>query len=336
MKPKVCHLVGGNGMGWTGGIKATLKSLEMSHLSEKFDFVVATLADASSVVKQQRPDVIVVHAASSWRGFLSLWNLRHSSKLIVNEHHYSANFEAFNVPSAARFRWMLKLTYGMCDRVIAVSAGQQQWMLKNKLVAAHKIALIPSSRIVDEFLAVPPQTRHADADRPFVLGAYGRLCFQKGFDVLIEAVKQLPESQIKIKLQLGGTGVEETKLKELAAGCSQIEFVGRIDDVPAFLSQCDAVVIPSRWEPWGNVCLEARATAKPIIASAVDGLSEQIQGCGVLVPPENPVALAKAIQELADLTSSELAQMGQQGRTSASNAWQTYLSNWQQLLEEIR
>jgi glycosyltransferase involved in cell wall biosynthesis len=303
----------------------------MSHLFQKFEFAIAPLSDASFIVRQQRPDVIVVHAASSWRGLLSLWKLKRSSKLIVNEHHYSENFQAFNVPSVARFHGMLKLTYGMCDRVIAASASQQQWMLKNQLAAADRITLIHSSRIVDQFLAVSPKPRVAN--QPFVLGAYGRFCWQKGFDILIEAVKQLPDSQIT--LQLAGSGADEAKLKELAATCPNIEFVGRIDDVPTFLSQCDAVVIPSRWEPWGNVCLEARAAAKPIIASAVDGLSEQMQDCGRLIPVENPVALAKAIQELAALPSVQLAQMGQEGKALAISAWETYLSNWQGLLEEV-
>ena len=94
-------------------------------------------------------------------------------------------------------------------------------------------------------------------------------------------------------------------------------------------------VIPSRWEPWGNVCLEARAAGKPIIASAVDGLSEQIQNFGLLVPPGNSVALAKAIQELVNLPTDKLIAMGEQGKTSAINAWETYLSNWEKLLEEM-
>ncbi|MBD2355785.1 glycosyltransferase family 4 protein [Tolypothrix sp. FACHB-123] len=331
MKAKICHILGGQSMGWTGGISATLKSIEMSRLSQKFEFIIAPLADAAAIVKQQRPDAIVVHGASSWRGLLSLWNLKRSAKLIINEHHYSASFEAFNVSSVARFHGMLKLSYGMCDRVIAVSVGQQQWMQKNKLVSHQRLALIQFARIVDKFLAVPPKPR--SANQPFVLGAYGRFCHQKGFDILIDAVKQLPDSQIK--LQIGGSGTDEAKLKQLAATASNIEFLGRIDDVPAFLGQCDALVIPSRWEPWGNVCLEARAAAKPIIASAVDGLSEQMPNCGLLIPPENSLALAKAIQELAELPALQLAQMGQQGRASACNAWENYLSNWQRLLEEL-
>jgi glycosyltransferase involved in cell wall biosynthesis len=331
IKPKICHLIGGQGMGWTGGIKATLNSLESSYLSEKFEFITATLSTASDVISQERPDVIIVHAASSWRGLFPLWKLRRRGKLIINEHHYCAGFETVNVPSVTRFHGMLKLAYGMCDRLVTVSQGQQNWILKNQLAPTEKVSIIPFSRLIYPFFNILPKPRVPN--QPFILGAYGRFSFQKGFDILIDAVKQIPDS--RIKLQIGGGGTDEAKLKQLAANCSHIEFVGRIDDVPAFLSQCDAVVIPSRWEPWGNVCLEARAAGKPIIASAVDGLSEQIQDLGLLVPPENSVALAKAIQELVNLPADKLAKIGQQGKASAINSWETYLYNWERLLEEI-
>jgi glycosyltransferase involved in cell wall biosynthesis len=331
MKPTICHFVGGNGMGWTGGIKATLKSLQMSWLSEKFQFITAPLSAASSVIEKHQPDVIIVHAASSWRSLFTLWKLKKSAKLIINEHHYSAGFETFNVPSVTRFHGMLKLAYGMCDRLVTVSQAQQNWILKNQLVAPEKIAVIPFSRLIYPFFNIPVKLRLPN--QPFVLGAYGRFSFQKGFDVLIQAVQQLPTDQIKLKI--GGGGQDEAKLKQLAANYPNIEFVGRIDDVPTFLSQCDAVVIPSRWEPWGNVCLEARAAGKPIIASAVDGLSEQIQDFGLLIPPENPLALAKAIEELVNLPTVELVHKGQQGKASAMNSWHNYLSNWESLLEEM-
>jgi glycosyltransferase involved in cell wall biosynthesis len=136
-------------------------------------------------------------------------------------------------------------------------------------------------------------------------------------------------------LRIGGYGSQESELKQLAQELDNVEFVGQVNDVPAFLQQCDAVAIPSRWEPWGNVCLEAKAAAKPVIASDIDGLSEQINNCGLLVPPENPQALADAIQSLASLSSQELEMLGKQGRDSGKDAWETYLDRWEKLLLSV-
>lgn len=77
-----------------------------------------------------------------------------------------------------------------------------------------------------------------------------------------------------------------------------IHFLGKIDDVPGFLSRCDAVVVPSRWEPWGNVCLEARAAARPVLVSDVDGLTEQAKNCGIQFQPENCRMLADGIVQM--------------------------------------
>ncbi len=95
-------------------------------------------------------------------------------------------------------------------------------------------------------------------------------------------MKLLPP--LSVKLHLGGSGVQYAELQELAAGLNNLQFVGKVTDVPSFLAECDAVVIPSRWEPWGTVCVEAKAAGKPVIVSNIDGLTEQVQNCGILVP----------------------------------------------------
>jgi glycosyltransferase involved in cell wall biosynthesis len=98
------------------------------------------------------------------------------------------------------------------------------------------------------------------------LGAYGRFSQQKGFDILIKAMQLVPSNQVQ--LILGGYGADEAMLKQLAEGMENVRFLGAISDVPSFLSTCDVVIIPSRWEPWGNVCLEAKAAGKPVIDSS--------------------------------------------------------------------
>jgi glycosyltransferase involved in cell wall biosynthesis len=327
---KVLHILSSKGMGWTGGIQATLASLAQSRLSSWVDFELTTQDQAKAVCTRWQPHLLVFHCASSWKGIPDLLLLKANARMLV-EHHYSAGFEQYQVPSRWRFHTMLKMTYGMMDRVVAISKGQQDWMNHQRLAAPNKVRLIRSSRVLNTFLAVDEK---AEPETPFTIGAYGRFTLQKGFDRLIEAVQQLPSGTVQ--LCLGGQGPHEASLKSLAQGNPNIRFLGRIDDVPKFLSHCDAVAISSRWEPWGNVCLEARAAARPVIVSDIDGLSEQTKDCGIRVPPDNAQALAAGIEHLISASPAQRQLWGQQGRIGATRAWDDYIESWEQVLKEFR
>jgi glycosyltransferase involved in cell wall biosynthesis len=324
-KPKILHLLNDRNL---GGIRVTLDSLNNSRLNEKFDFAIASYSDVQSVLAAAPSHLVLIHNPSAWKYLPSLLKLKkYGVKLLICEHHYSEDFETLNVPSKWRFRLMLKVFYRLVDQVVAISQSQTYWMQKYHLVAPHQLVSIQQGRILDAFLVVAPQP----IQKPLRLAAYGRFSAQKGFDCLLQAMRSVPADAVE--LRIGGYGPDEMSLKQLAQGLENIQFCGQIQDVPAFLAECDAVVIPSRWEPWGHVCQEAKAAGKPVIASDVDGLSEQVQNCGVLVPPDNPQKLAEAIQMLAALPTETLAAWGQAGRESVRNAWEKYLNEWEHLFK---
>ena len=251
------------------------------------------------------------------------------AKIIIREHHYSQGYEQYQVSGLHRFHLMLKLNYSLADRVVAVSQAQAEWMLRNHLVSPNQLIVIRQCVVLKDLLniAVKP------IETPFILATYGRFNFQKGFDILLQAMKLIPH--LPIRLRIGGEGPQIEELKQLAQGLENIEFVGCVDDVPKFLQASDVVVIPSRWEPWGNVCLEAKAAGKPVIASNVDGLTEQVQNCGLLIPPNNPEVLAEAIEQVVSLPQTQLQTWGSNGRESVRGAWDRYLSQWRTLLWEV-
>ena len=337
MKPRILSLLSDERM---GGVKTSLSSLMSSRLNEKFEFAIAPLKRAIASLRifqtNNQPDIIIVHDACSWKILPRLFFLKillktfkKKSKLVIEDHHYSAAFERLKVPSPSRFRLMLKFCYWCADRILVVSKAQGAWMLKHQLVKPNKLAIIQQSLNCDRFLAFPLKP----IEKPLIFAAYGRFDEQKGFDILLEAIKLLPD--LNFHLKIAGYGSDEGLLKKLAADHPQVEFVGKIDDVPTFLNNCDVVIIPSRWEPWGNVCLEAKASGKPIIASAVDGLVEQIEGLGLLIPPDDPRALAKAIAQICEMATEELSDRGMRGRESVRNAWNRHLTEWEDLLCQL-
>ncbi len=136
-------------------------------------------------------------------------------------------------------------------------------------------------------------------DAPLAL-ALGRLHHSKGFDVLIEAVAQVP----RLHLWLAGEGEERAALEARAAKLgidTRVTFLGWRDDVAALLAAADMLVCPSRHEPLGNVVLEAWAAGVPVVATASEGPRALIRDgeTGLLVPVEDADALAARDARLA-------------------------------------
>jgi glycosyltransferase involved in cell wall biosynthesis len=122
--------------------------------------------------------------------------------------------------------------------------------------------------------------------------AVGRLVPQKGFDVLIAAMRHLPG----LGLDVAGAGPWRATLE--ASAPPGVRFLGAVDDLPTRMAAAAAVVVPSRWEGFGLVAAEGMAAGVPVVASAVDGLVDVVGEAGVLVPPGDPRALAAALGAL--------------------------------------
>lgn len=329
MKPKIVHLLDDQNV---GGVRRWIQSISDSRLKSQFDFEVVRSTDLS---RSHKIDLILCHNPSSWKRSLNLIRIKlQGVKLIIVEHHYCEGFERLNVPSLSRFQAMLKWNYRLVDRVASVSQGQTDWMQKCQLIRSANLATIPLSTQIDHFLEVPKK----QLQKPFILGAYGRFSRQKGFDTLLRAMQQVSTSEVQ--LYLGGSGEDESLLKSLAADLPNVKFWGSVQDVPGFLSACDAIVISSRWEPGGTVCIEAKAAGKPVIVSSVDGLTEQLQDCGILVAPDDSDQLAKAIKTLINLAPKQIEAWGNNARNSVCQSWEQHVTAWEaflwNLLGEIR
>ena len=112
---------------------------------------------------------------------------------------------------------------------------------------------------------------------PWNLLVVGRLTEQKGIDQLIHSLVGLDE----VALHLVGTGEEMARLKSLSETLGvQAHFHGWMADVSAMYVRCHALLMPSRWEGFGLVAVEAMASGRPVISTAVDGLEQVLGGVG--------------------------------------------------------
>ncbi|MBF0093119.1 MAG: glycosyltransferase [Alphaproteobacteria bacterium] len=195
--------------------------------------------------------------------------------------------------------------YAGCDHLIGNTQDIVDYVVRNGW-SADRAHYLPN--FVSEDRA-PPQDRMAyytPENSPLIL-ALGRLHENKGFDVLLKALSQVPEAY----LWIAGDGPLRAETEGLASKLGvkpRVRFLGWREDVAALFASADLFVCPSRHEPLGNVVLEAWAQGLPVVAADSLGpgtLIEQDRN-GVLAPVDDPVALGKAMRRV--LSNQALAE----------------------------
>jgi glycosyltransferase involved in cell wall biosynthesis len=207
-----------------------------------------------------------------------------------------------------------RIGYACAHRVVANCTAAAD-RLRREGVPPRRISVVPNGLDFEAYTLRKPA---ALVRRVTTVANLRR---EKGHDVLLDAaaivLRQFPDA----RFDLVGTGPELAALRARAEALNlgaAVSFLGHREDVPAQLAAADLFVLPSRSEAFPNAVLEAMATGLPSIATAVGGLVEVIEDqCnGVLIPPDNPEALAREISRLmAD--PARAAQLGAAGRARA-------------------
>lgn len=326
----VAHLIDDHAL---GGVTRTLAD-QSEGLGQQFKIASYTVSPRRPLPPRLAEDVVVIHHTASWSKlpFLTLLRAQRGNQpIVIVEHTYTREFERRCVPDPSRFRAMLALTYRLADVVVAVSQGQAAWLAEVGLVPSDKLRAIRPSVDYRPLLDVPAVQHRLST--PLRLASYGRYCEQKGFEVAVEAMKLVPADVAT--LELAGYGPGQSELERLASGWPNIRVGGRIEkaDLGSYLARSHVVLLPSRWEAFGNVALEARAAGRPIVVANVDGLTEQVAPAhGMLVPAEDPRCLAEAICELA---TRDVDAMGIAARQSVATHYDEHLAAWTALLENL-
>ena len=171
---------------------------------------------------------------------------------------------------------------------------------------AGSITVIPNgidlARLREAASAAPRDARAAATLR---VGCVGRLERVKGVEYFLRAVALLVAQRPDARYVVAGSGSCERELKALAAElglAGLVEFAGYVDSAPSLLASLDVVVVPSLSEASGLTAMEAMAVGVPVVASFVGGLPEVIESgeSGLLVPPADAEALARAVARLLD------------------------------------
>lgn len=221
-----------------------------------------------------------------------------------------------NLPQIANTRLMIEREILEKANCVVATSPQEQETLRSLVSNRGQIKVIPCGTDTDNFRL----TSKADARAKLKFGSHdkivlyvGRFDSRKGIETLVRAFALLKEQDIKnLKLVIvGGSsanmpdGEERTRIENITTELGLSEstiFAGRIghDILPLYYTAADVCVIPSHYEPFGLVAIEAMACGVPVVASNVGGLKFTIisEETGLLVEPKNVEAFANGIHRI--------------------------------------
>jgi glycosyltransferase involved in cell wall biosynthesis len=203
--------------------------------------------------------------------------------------------------------------------------------------ATERVFYIPNFPHIEAAPAVDRHTLGTPEDVPLAV-ALGRLHPNKAMDVLLQAAAQIPDLWVWI----AGEGPDEAKLKKQARAlgvAERVKFLGWRTDRAALLKAANVCVFPSREEPFGNVVVEAWAYGAPLVAAASTGPAWLTRNGedAVLVPVDNPEALARGIRDI--LASKDLAgRLAENGRKRIETEFseQVVIGQYADMFEQVR
>jgi spore coat protein SA len=206
----------------------------------------------------------------------------------------------------------------------------------------------PTCKVIYNGACCPPRSAGAnDSDREPTVVFAGRLVPEKGVHILLEAMSILEQEKVRVSCTIiggawfGSTGKSHyiTSLRRTAP--ANARFAGYLtgDALIREVAAADIFCCPSVWqEPFPMSNLEALAVGLPVVASRVGGIPEGLQyGGGILVPPNDPVALAAALRSL--IVDIELrTRMGSEAVRAHRNhfSWDKIRNDYNAVLQEVR
>jgi glycosyltransferase involved in cell wall biosynthesis len=286
-----------------------------------------SLVEHLRVLRQIAPDIVHANLSSPWSCQYCI-----AAAALLRRPRIVAVYQ-LPVPPVSTRQWRTKrLTARGVDRHVGVGERTSREVETIVGLSPGSVQTIHNG-VPDDAYPAAPRLRPGP-----LIGAVGRVEPQKGFDILIRALREI----VGATLVLVGDGRERGRLDELAhrvGVADRVVWTGWSEDPRSYLASFDVFALPSRFEGFPLVALEALLARAAVVATDVGSVAEAIRDgeTGLLVPAEDPAALARAIRRL--LADDDLRQrLGQQGRQlvlkrfTAANMTRAYQSLYQELL----
>ncbi len=275
----------------------------------------ALLRDMFAALEELKPDIVHTNVCEGpFPLFMGIASKRHaipsivkfSADLVWNKLNRDEDthiaYEQIHTSSlrARALTALQRRTFFSYELVWATSPFQQRALLDIYGLPSRRTHLLPN---LVEVKRVSPRPSGA---RPFTALLVARMVPWKGVEVAIDAVARAEARGVRLRIIGGGDPryVESLRARVRSLGIDEsVDFVGEVpsERVQNEFLDADVFVLPSIYEPFGIVLVQAMSAGLPIVGSNVGGIPYVVDDArtGLLVPPRDPAALARAIGELA-------------------------------------
>lgn len=288
-----------------GGVKIQLARHLVRGINPLQDLL--AIWELKKIFQAVRPDI--VHLNSSKAGFLgSLAGSLAGTKNIIFTAHGFHFLENQNPIIQTISFWLEKFASSFRRKIICVSEFDRQAALKARLCSAEKLIIIHNGIDLENFRLLPREqarkffsTTYNLQLTTFLVGTVAHLYATKGLKYLIDAAREVTKKFPNAKFIVIGEGNQRQNLESRIKNYGlqdKIYLLGEIQEAAKYLSAFDIFVLPSIKEGFPYAILESLAAGVPIIATKVGGIPEIINE--ILIPPQNPSALSRAITNLLE------------------------------------
>jgi len=310
---------------WETARAGGVRTVYIRHMRERISPLNDLLACLELIRLIRREKFTVVHTHCSKAGLIGRVAARLAgAPAVVHTFHLFAAHQGLGRSRRFAYLAMDRSVRRLAHRYVAVAPRVAQEAVQQRLAPPGSIIVVPSAVDLDRIpVSADPDVRAElglAADAPLV-GTVGRIVAQKCPLDFVRMCALIHEQRPDVQFVMVGdatlesAGLEAETRREAERLGVPVLFTGYRADAPRIAATFDVYVVPSLYEGLGRAVTEAMASARPVVATAVNGVPDLVEpgSTGLLARPGDPASLAGGVLWMLD-HPEEAAQMGAQGR----------------------